>query len=227
MNDTENKTNNAEQDEMQDVELHDTEQEYLKALYDVKIGYIWTVVITLALMAASVATALFYRVYLGLLILALAVIVYLAIAKNLTYSKLGISFRTLHGCLTVTNLYGKNRQTVYIPKKLMIFTVTEIGARAFTHESSKSIRNIYIPKSVIRIGSSAFARLHSLTDIYYEGSEEEWEILSRLAPLEDVTVHFGCDMPRLKTAKEKKAEKSEINNAEPSESNSDGKDYDN
>ena len=140
MNDTESKINGADQAEAQDGTPHDTEQEYLKALCELRKGYIWAIVITLAIMAASIATALLYRAYMGLLILALAVIVYLVIAKNLAYSKLGISYRTLHGCLTVTELYGKNRETVYIPEKMMIFTVTEIGTRAFTHESSKSIK---------------------------------------------------------------------------------------
>lgn len=207
MNDTESKINGADQAEAQDG-THDTEQEYLKALCELRKGYIWAIVITLAIMAASIATALLYRAYMGLLILALAVIVYLVIAKNLAYSKLGISYRTLHGCLTVTELYGKNRETVYIPEKMMIFTVTEIGTRAFTHESSKSIKSIYIPKSILRIGTSAFARLHSLTDIYYEGSEEQWKEISRLAPLEDVTVHFECTMPRLEKKKKSKSQDS-------------------
>ena len=208
MNDTESKINDAGQAEAQDGTPHDTEQEYLKALCELRKGYIWAIVITLAIMAASIATALLYRAYMGLLILALAVIVYLVIAKNLAYSKLGISYRTLHGCLTVTELYGKNRETVYIPEKMMIFTVTEIGTRAFTHESSKSIKNIYIPKSILRIGTSAFARLHSLTDIYYEGSEEQWKEISRLAPLEDVTVHFECTMPKPEKKKKSKSQDS-------------------
>lgn len=208
MNDTESKINGADQAEAQDGTPHDTEQEYLKALCELRKGYIWAIVITLAIMAASIATALLYRAYMGLLILALAVIVYLVIAKNLAYSKLGISYRTLHGCLTVTELYGKNRETVYIPEKMMIFTVTEIGTRAFTHESSKSIKNIYIPKSILRIGTSAFARLHSLTDIYYEGSEEQWKEISRLAPLEDVTVHFECTMPKPEKKKNSKSQDS-------------------
>lgn len=208
MNDTESKINGAGQAEAQDGTPHDTEQEYLKALCELHKGYIWAIVITLAIMAASIATALLYRAYMGLLILALAVIIYLVIAKNLAYSKLGISYRTLHGCLTVTELYGKNRETVYIPEKMMIFTVTEIGTRAFTHESSKSIKNIYIPKSILRIGTSAFARLHSLTDIYYEGSEEQWKEISRLAPLEDVTVHFECPMPKPEKKKNSKSQDS-------------------
>lgn len=222
MNDTESKINGAGQAEAQDGTPHDTEQEYLKALCELRKGYIWTVVITLAIMAASIATALLYRAYMGLLILALAVIVYLVIAKNLAYSKLGISYRTLHGCLTVTELYGKNRETVYIPEKMMIFTVTEIGTRAFTHESSKSIKSIYIPKSILRIGTSAFARLHSLTDIYYEGSEEQWKEISRLAPLEDVTVHFECPMPRLEKKKNSKSQDSKKAPDTQSEADEDG-----
>lgn len=213
MNDTKrkSKTDNKKQDES--ALPHDTEAEYLKALADIKNGYRWTLVITLTLMAAAIACSVFYKVSIGLLVLVLAVVTYAAIVINLLYIKLGISYRAYHGCLTITALYGKERKTVYIPSRIINFTVSEIGTRAFTHESSKQIKRIYIPKSIIRIGTSAFARLHSLTDIYYEGSEEEWAELSRLAPLEDVTLHFNEPMPAL-PKKEKKSKKDKKDNKE-------------
>ena len=89
-----------------------------------------------------------------------------------------------------------------------MLTVTEIGARAFTHESSKSIREIHLPKTILKIGKSAFANLPALTDVYYEGNEAQWNEISSLAPLENVTVHFNEPIPRLeKPKKNKKAKK--------------------
>ena len=120
----------------------------------------------------------------------------------------GMEFKAYHGCLTVTGLYGKNREVVYIPDKLIMLTVTEIGNRAFTHESSKSIREIYIPKSILRIGTSAFAKLPALTDLYYEGSEEEWEAIEKHTELSGCTVVFNAAFPRLpKKVKKQKQSK--------------------
>ena len=198
----------------------DEAQKFLDDLAAVNTGYAWALIITLLIAVGGIVCAVLYTVFLGLLLIILAVVTYVAITTNLLYAKLGIAYRSLHGCLTVTALYGKNREVVYIPDRLIWLTVTEIGTRAFTHENSKSIREIHLPKSLLRIGTSAFARLPALTDIYYEGTEKEWRELSRLAPLENVTMHFCAPIPRrekIKKAKKTKKAASSTEAAEKSE----------
>ncbi len=187
---------------------------YLKRLKDVKNGYTVTLIISSIILAGAICCAVFYSALIGLALLVLGVIAYAALTKNLLYKKLGIAYRAYHGCLTVTELYGRSREVVYIPDKIIMLTVTEIGTKAFKHESSKNIREIHIPKSIIRIGTSAFAKLPSLTDLYYEGSEEEWKELSRLAPLEGVALHFNEPMPRLEKNRSKNNSKSETKEKE-------------
>ena len=143
--------------------------------------------------------------------LVLAIVAYLAIVINLLYAKLGIAYRSFHGGMTVTAVYGKNREIVYIPDKVIMLTVIEIGNRAFTHNSSKSIREIHLPKTIKKIGKSAFAALPALTDVYFEGSEEEWNRISRFAPLENVTMHFGEPIPRIEKPKRQKKKKEKRN----------------
>ena len=75
-------------------------------------------------------------------------------------------------------------------------------ADGFTKISSVSFQNrtkitgIYIPKSVRTISDYAFSGCSSLTDIYYEGSEEEWNNInngnswSSGAP--EATIHFNA-----------------------------------
>ena len=92
-----------------------------------------------------------------------------------------------------------------------MLSVTEIGNRAFTHNSSKSIREIHLPKTLQKIGKSAFASLPALTDVYFEGDEEEWERISRFAPLENVTMHFGEPIPRIEKPKKSKKIKKQKN----------------
>ena len=192
---------------------------FLSALKAIKKGYIWALIITACITAGSIVCAVHYRASVGILLLAFAVAVYLAIIINLLYSKLGIAYQAFHGGMTVTALYGKGREIIYIPDRVMLLTVTEIGTRAFSHESSKSIREIHLPKTLLRIGTSAFADLPALTDVYYEGSEEEWAEISRLAPLENVTLHFGEPIPRLEKRKRKKQNAKNIESEKHEESN--------
>ena len=175
--------------------------------------YLTTVIIAFTVALAGIACAVLFKVSLGLLIVILSIIGYVAATMNILYNKLGIAYRIFHGCVTVTELYGKNRETVYIPDRLLFCTVTEIGDKAFAHESSKSIREIYLPKSLILIGNDAFSGLDSLTDVYFEGTEEEWLELSRLAPLDEaIALHFNAPLPmpekKVKKKKEKKEKKS-------------------
>lgn len=206
MNDTELKSATAEDTPKPQSELTE-EQKFLKALKTVKKGYLLALIIAAAITIGAIICSVHYKVSFGILLIILAVVTYLAIVINLLYSKLGIAYRAFHGGMTVTALYGKNREIIYIPEKVIMLTVVEIGTRAFTHESSKSIREIHLPKTLLRIGSSAFAQLPALTDVYYEGTKEEWEELSRLSPLENVTLHFEVPVPKLEKPKKKKLKK--------------------
>ena len=175
--------------------------------------YLATIIATFAIAIGGIVCAVIYRVSLGFLIVLLSIIAYAAATINILYIKLGISYRMFHGCITITDLYGKNREIIYIPSKIFFCTVTEIGNRAFIHESSKNIHEIHLPKTLMRIGSDAFGKLPELTDVYYEGSEEEWQTLSRLAPLDEkVTVHFEAVLPmpeKKNKIKKKKSTKAE------------------
>ena len=52
-------------------------------------------------------------------------------------------------------------------------SVASIGDYAF--EGCNGLTSIAIPDSVTTIGRSAFCLCHSLTTVYYTGSEAEWE----------------------------------------------------
>ncbi|MBE6534950.1 MAG: hypothetical protein E7678_08335 [Ruminococcaceae bacterium] len=206
MNDTEFKSAEINETPNSTPEISE-EQKFLKALKTVKKGYVLALIISALMAIGAIICSVCYLVSFGILLIILAVVTYLAIVINLLYSKLGIAYRALHGGMTVTALYGKGREVVYIPEKVIMLTVTEIGTRAFTHESSKSIREIHLPKTLLRIGTSAFAQLPALTDVYYEGTQKQWEEISRLAPLENVTMHFEEPIPKIEKPKKAKKKK--------------------
>lgn len=54
--------------------------------------------------------------------------------------------------------------------------ISTIGDEAF--RGSSSITSISLPISLTSIGAKAFYELYSLVDVYYEGSEDQWEKIS-------------------------------------------------
>lgn len=71
-------------------------------------------------------------------------------------------------------------------------SVTSIGA--YTFFGCINLAQITIPKSVTSVGMWAFCDCHALTDIYYNGLEEEWEkifIDYMNDPLYNATIHYN------------------------------------
>ena len=70
-------------------------------------------------------------------------------------------------------------------------SVTSIGYGAF--DSCESLTSVTIPDSVTSIGDEAFAYCSSLTDVYYTGTQEEWNKISFGSyndVLENSTIHY-------------------------------------
>ena len=90
-----------------------------------------------------------------------------------------IGDRVFYNCYNLTSLVISN-------------SVTAIGSYSFYN--CYNLTSIVIPDSVTSIGSSAFGYCSVLTDVYYTGSEEEWNkitIDSGNYYLTDATIHFG------------------------------------
>lgn len=70
--------------------------------------------------------------------------------------------------------------------------VTSIGTGVFYY--CENLKSIKIPSSVTSIGKYAFCECNKLTDIYYEGSESDWNKIvvdTDNEPLSKATVHYG------------------------------------
>ncbi|MGN0486666.1 MAG: leucine-rich repeat domain-containing protein, partial [Acutalibacteraceae bacterium] len=72
-------------------------------------------------------------------------------------------------------------------------SVTNIGESAFGF--CRSLISVTIPDSVSSIGDSAFANCKILKDVYYTGTEEQWDFIAVEKgndPLLNATIHFNC-----------------------------------
>ena len=70
--------------------------------------------------------------------------------------------------------------------------VTSIGGSAF--KNCTSLRSVAIGNGVTSIGGSAFSGCKSLSDVYYIGSEEQWNAISidfYNDELKNATIHYN------------------------------------
>ena len=75
-------------------------------------------------------------------------------------------------------------------------SVTSIGDGAF--EYCKSLTSVTIPNSVTSIDEYAFWACNSLKDVYYSGTQEQWEKISignGNGSLTNATIHYGSSAP--------------------------------
>ena len=172
------------------------------------------------LAAASIGIAVMWKVSYGLLGAFVTVLFYMAAVSNMLYAKLGFAYTSERGELTVTELYGKNREEAFVPERLLLLDVTVLGKEACDHKSSAEIRVLHLPRTLKKIETDALKGTLALERICYGGSAEEWAEVAIECDLGDVEICFDdvIDYPvkEKKSKKDKKSKKSE-NDQEPKE----------
>lgn len=103
--------------------------------------------------------------------------------SNLTRVRLSNNLKTVTGFTECKKL-----KNIYIPNG-----VTSIGYQAFRY--CYELSSITIPKSVTVISDRTFTGCSKLSDVYYEGSEEEWNEIAigsiENYNLEHATIHYN------------------------------------
>ena len=138
-------------------------------------GFIRFIIVTL-LLIATLAAAVFFGGK------------YLAFSNETTMDDITYSYVRIVQQTEVQSC-NKSAEVAVILPVVNGYRVSSIKESAF--KDCKLLKNLYIPKSVTGIEGGAFVGCDSLTDIYFEGSEELWLLhgFDKTIP-EGVTVHF-------------------------------------
>ena len=81
-------------------------------------------------------------------------------------------------------------------KNIIIYEgITKTEQNAF--RGCSSVTRLTLPASLTEIGTATFADSKGLRDVYYGGSEEQWNAIKgvKYTVLKDVTVHYNSPMP--------------------------------
>ena len=184
-----------------------SEQDFLSDLKWTEKAYLTTVIAAAVLVAIAIAVAVMWKVSYGLMIAIIIVLGYIGVTGNILYSRLGFSYDSLPGALRIKDVYGKNREQVFIPRRLFWLDVCEIGNKAFCHTSSASIKTVYLPRALKTIGENAFEGCDALCCICFEGSEDEWNAIEKNTSFEGIEILFGQEIAYPEKPKKEKKKK--------------------
>ena len=115
---------------------------------------------------------------------------------SITVSQDNQTYTSINGLLCSKD----GRSLLYVPVGLSGRLDVPAGIETIGREAmhnALSIKIVHIPKSVKEIGSDAFP--HECTDVYYDGTEEQWNEISIGEHYNDtnfssrVTLHFTCE----------------------------------
>lgn len=168
-----------------------SESDFIADLGYVSKFYTVTVIISALMILAAIFIAVNIKVSTGLICGMVAVLYYIATVTHILKKKLGIAYTSTTGQLRITGVFGKGREEIWIPRRLLWLDVTELEDKAFCHECSKNIKVVHLPATLTRIGKNAFDGCESLERILYEGSIEQWEEIELECELGEIKVEFS------------------------------------
>ncbi len=97
---------------------------------------------------------------------------------------------------SVTNLEGYIFEACYSLESVTIGNgITKIGESTFLW--CKNLKSIVLPPSVVTIANGAFMQCNSLKDVFYGGTEDQWQtiaISSDNGPLKNAEIHYNVPL---------------------------------
>lgn len=196
---------NSEKTEANEKPTLPPHKEYAKRMQSFNEKYIMTLSAAGVAIAAGLALAMYYQFIVGAAVAALGVIIYTKFVGLDLYSQLGFEYKTYTEGLKLTLCRARYGDVLWIPSKLFYFDVTRIEDKAFANKHNEELRCVFLPKSLKSIGKDVFDDCPALTDIFFEGSEAEWERIEKETDLSSLSVTFDAKYPPVKKKSKVKA----------------------
>lgn len=163
--------------------------------------YLCLVILASAGLLIAIYAAVAHELWWGALIAAVSVICYVRFTESEMRDKLGLTYKTGVATLSITSCRPKYGDVLYIPAKLLWYDVEEICDNAFKPKRNAELVEVYLPKSLKRIGKDVFCSCESLAAIRFEGTEAEWEAIDKETDLSCYEITFEAKYPEVKKSK--------------------------
>ena len=180
-------------------------KEYAKRMQSFSEKYIMTLCAAGVAIAAGLALAMYFQFLVGIAVAALGVIVYVKFVEIDLYSQLGFEYKTYTEGLKITLCRARYGDVLWIPSRLFYFDVTRLEDKAFANKYNEELRCVFLPKSLRSIGKDVFEDCPALEEIFFEGSEAEWERIEKESDLSSFRITFDAKYPPVNKKKKAKS----------------------
>ena len=176
----------------------DPRELYLSRLNKFRIFYLLLVILSAAGLGAAIVVAVMLDLFYGALLAIVSVLAYVRFTQSELDDKLGLYRKTEAGALFITRARARYGDELYIPSRLLWYDVEGISDGAFFSPKAKnaSLKAVYIPKSIKYIGKDVFASCASLEEIFFEGTEDEWNKIVKESSFDGLKINFEADYPQ-------------------------------
>ena len=189
-------------------------QNYLSRLNSFNGFYLVLIVICIALCIGGTVIAVLLNLAVGIILATLAAALYAILSTRRAYSLLGLRFKHVRGEIHITSIDCALEDTVYVPDRFVWADVTRIGDGAFASKKNKDLLFVYIPRGIEYIGADVFGNNTSHVTVFFEGDENEWELIDKKTDFSSITTMCSAPFPRLTTKNTKKKSRSTVRDAE-------------
>ena len=180
-------------------------KEYAKRMLEFSNFYVGFIIVIGCIMASAVALAVIYNVLLGVAVATFGAVFYVSVLSDNLSRTLGFRYVSLAGGIRLTMCRARYGEVMWVPGQLMGFDVIAIGDGAFKSPKNGSLKKVFLPRTLKSIGKDVFSGCEELSDIYYQGSEEEFSKIESLTDLSAYRVNFDAKYPPMLKKKKKSA----------------------
>ncbi len=154
------------------------------------------VIMSAAAIGVGIVIAVLANLLIGICLVIISACVYVYFSIDEARKSMGISFKNTDGYVIISRLYPINEGVAIVPERLIYADVRQIGDGALKGESAAELCELYIPRSIEKIGKDILPPM-ACVSVFYEGSEEEWQNIVSETDFSGASICFDCDFPKL------------------------------